>query len=194
MAGVRVFPARSLMRLSINLDSIGWQSAVSAATTFLISLVSNRTKACFEDVVGYLMGVLQDPTVVQNPSRRFGALNAIAALGPWIMRHPKLAPDGDASGKLEEFVMSHVVPALAAPEGWVRAIACEVLGTLVKHGLVLANGNLEACFERMWVLMEDADWAVRCNCVLAVGEGVKMFDSAFPSNSFYGGCRTHMIL
>ncbi|KAF8875951.1 armadillo-type protein [Mucidula mucida] len=155
----------------------GWQSAVSAATTFLISLVSNRTKACFEDVVGYLMGVLQDPTVVQNPSRRFGALNAIAALGPWIMRHPKLAPDGDASGKLEEFVMSHVVPALAAPEGWVRAIACEVLGTLVKHGLVLANGNLEACFERMWVLMEDADWAVRCNCVLAVGEGVKMFDT-----------------
>ncbi|KAG5721603.1 hypothetical protein E4T56_gene12890 [Termitomyces sp. T112] len=50
---------------------------VSAATTFLFSLASNRTKSTFMPILGFINTVLRSNSA---PSQRFGALNMTAAL------------------------------------------------------------------------------------------------------------------
>ncbi|KAJ7658554.1 hypothetical protein B0H14DRAFT_3540563 [Mycena olivaceomarginata] len=75
-------------RLCPHLWSFG--TPVSAATSFLFSLASNRTKTTFMPILGF----------IRRPRpQRFGALNMTAALGPWIMRHP------DVGGNTEQFLL-----------------------------------------------------------------------------------------
>ena len=56
---------------------------------------------------------------IHSPSpapQRFGALNMIAALGPWLMRHP------DVKGNMETFVMQFVTPEFKSEQPYLRAI------------------------------------------------------------------------
>ncbi|KAF9013048.1 armadillo-type protein [Cyathus striatus] len=103
---------------------------VSAATSFLFQLASNRTKTTFMPILGFINTVLRSNAAAPQ---RFGALNMTAALGPWIMRHPEV------KGNMEQFVLQFVTPEFSAPEPYLRAIACEVLGTVVKNGFVFSS-------------------------------------------------------
>lgn len=53
-----------------------------------------------------------------QPSQRFGALNMISALGPFIMKHPQV------KDSMEQFMLQHVLPEFKAPEPYLRSIVC----------------------------------------------------------------------
>ncbi|KAG6898392.1 hypothetical protein C0992_004102 [Termitomyces sp. T32_za158] len=104
---------------------------VSAATTFLFSLASNRTKSSFMPILGFINTVLRSNSA---PPQRFGALNMTAALAPWMMRHP------DVKGNVEAFVLHEehlnaklraVAAALDDPELPVRVNAALAITELV---------------------------------------------------------------
>lgn len=135
---------------------------VSAATSFLFALASNRTKVTFMPILGFVNSVLQSNPA---PPQRFGALNMSAALGPFIMRHP------DVKGQMEQFVMQHVSPQFAAPEPYLRAISCEVVGTLVKCGLTWSSeANLHTNFQAVIRCLDDPELPVRVQSILALTE------------------------
>ncbi|KAG6819702.1 hypothetical protein H0H93_009446 [Arthromyces matolae] len=116
---------------------------VSAATTFLFSLASNRTKSSFMPILGFINTVLRSNSA---PQQRFGALNMTAALAPWMMRHP------DVKGNVEAFVLQFVTPEFNSPEPYLRAI------------------NLNANFRAVAAALDDAELPVRVNAALAITE------------------------
>ena len=116
-----------------------YSTPVSAATTFLFSLTSNRTKTTFLPILGFINSVLRACVVwafhhASHPEKnnitflfwwldrhgpaeqRFGALNMTAALGPYIMRHPEV------KNNMEHFMLQFVSPELSSPEPYLRAI------------------------------------------------------------------------
>jgi len=86
---------------------------VAAATTFLLSLASNRTKTTFLPILGFINSILR---VHGPPEQRFGALNMTAALGRQIMKHPEV------KNNMEQFMLQFVSPELESPEPFLRAI------------------------------------------------------------------------
>ena len=86
---------------------------VAAATTFLLSLATNRTKATFLPILGFINSILR---VHGPPEQRFGALNMTAALGRQIMKHPEV------KNNMEQFMLQFVSPELESPEPFLRAI------------------------------------------------------------------------
>ncbi|KAH8989143.1 ARM repeat-containing protein [Lactarius akahatsu] len=97
-----------------------YSSPVAAATTFLCRLVSSRTKATFLPILGFVNSVLDaQPAAPQ----RFGALNMLSALSPFAMRHP------DVKHKMEGFTLQHILPEFTAQEGYMRAVANEVVAS-----------------------------------------------------------------
>lgn len=101
------------VRLSVD-EYESFDSPLSAATSFLFGLVSNRTNATFEPILSFLNGVLNQQGVADE--QRFGALNALAALGPWMMKHPGV------KGNMETMVEQHAMPALGSDKPYLRAI------------------------------------------------------------------------
>lgn len=112
-----------------------FDTPVSAATSFLLSLASNRTKSTFMPILTFINRVLQscvsfglDGTarslfliiVHRKPAspQRFGALNMTAALGHFCMRHPEV------KGSMEQFLLQHVLPEFTSSEPYMRAIVC----------------------------------------------------------------------
>jgi len=106
---------------------------VSAATSFLYSLATNRTKSAFLPTLNFINNVLGSYVSFPNsqsglsayhlpfprnasPAHRFGALNMTAALGPWMLAHP------DVKNKMEPFVMQFVVPEYTSSEPYLRAV------------------------------------------------------------------------
>jgi importin-7 len=134
-------------RLSITFDDHpkradefeAFDTPISAATTFLLSLTSNRTKITFMPILGFINRVLNTYVAFfwsnfyynltqigskPSASQRFGALNMTAALGHVIMRHP------DVKGSMEQFIVQHVLPEFSSSEPFVRAIVSRSLGYL----------------------------------------------------------------
>ncbi|KAI0632293.1 ARM repeat-containing protein [Trametes polyzona] len=141
-----------------------FDSPVSAATSFLFSLASNRTKTTFLPVLAFINRVLQSKP---DAPQRYGALNMTAALGPFIMRHP------DVKGNMEQFLIQHVLPEFTATEPYMRAVACEVLGTVIKAGFKFSNEqHLHQHFTAVAAAIDDPELPVRVHACLALVEMV----------------------
>ncbi|KAI0057803.1 ARM repeat-containing protein [Artomyces pyxidatus] len=139
-----------------------YNSPVAAATTFLLQLVSSRTKTTFMPILGFVNQVLASQPA---PPQRFGALNMIAVLGPFIMRHPEVKMN------MEEFMVQHILPEYTSPEAYLRAIACEVLGTIERNGIAWKNeDNLSAQFRAVAAALDDPELPVRVQAALALTE------------------------
>ncbi|KAI0688708.1 ARM repeat-containing protein [Cytidiella melzeri] len=146
-----------------------FDTPVSAATTFLLSLASNRTKMTFMPILGFINRVLNSKPAAPQ---RFGALNMTAALGHVIMRHP------DVKGSMEQFLVQHVIPEFTSSEPYIRAIACEVLGTVEKSGLKWTNDDhLRAAFTAVTACLDDAELPVRVQAALTLAEMVVVHES-----------------
>ncbi|KAF7299860.1 Importin N-terminal domain-containing protein [Mycena chlorophos] len=156
------------VRMSVD-EYESFATPVSAATTFLFSLASNRTKTSFMPILGFVNGILRSNA---SAPQRFGALNMTAALGPWIMRHPDVAPN------MEQFILQFVTPEFGRPEGYLRAIACEVVGTVSKEGLTWSSEeNLNANFRAIAAGLDDPEFVVRVQAALALTELIVLHES-----------------
>ncbi|KAL4081168.1 armadillo-type protein [Scleroderma citrinum] len=149
-----------------------FSSPVSAATSFIISLASNRTKTAFAPMLTFIHSVLLRTNPRPSPPEVFGALNMTAVLGPFMMRHP------DVKGGMEQFLLQHVFPAFTAGEPYLRSIACEVLGTVVKNGMQWTSSeNLEAHSRAVAVALDDPELPVRVQAALALTKMAEVYDS-----------------
>ncbi|KAF9451856.1 ARM repeat-containing protein [Macrolepiota fuliginosa MF-IS2] len=139
-----------------------FSTPVSAATSFLFALASNRTKVTFMPILGFINQVLRSNA---PPVQKFGALNMTAALGPWIMRHPEV------KNNMEQFMLQFVTPELNAKDPYIRAIALEILGTVTKAGLVWSGKEkLEVHFRAVAASLDDPELPVRVQAALALTE------------------------
>ncbi|PPQ78743.1 hypothetical protein CVT25_010746 [Psilocybe cyanescens] len=135
---------------------------VAAATTFLLSLAGNRTKATFLPILGFINSILR---VHGPPEQRFGALNMTAALGRQIMKHPEV------KNNMEQFMLQFVSPELESPEPYLRAIALEILGTVTKQGLVWSSEEtLSKHFQAVFRALDDDEFPVKVQAALALTE------------------------
>ncbi|KAI9443408.1 ARM repeat-containing protein [Lactarius indigo] len=125
-----------------------YSSPVAAATTFLCRLVSSRTKATFLPILGFVNSVLDaHPAAPQ----RFGALNMLSALSPFAMRHP------DVKHKMEDFTLQHILPEFTAQEGYMRAVANEVVASEVRNRITwTSDENLSKVFRALPVRVHAA--------------------------------------
>ncbi|KZT09181.1 ARM repeat-containing protein [Laetiporus sulphureus 93-53] len=146
-----------------------FDSPVSAATSFLFALSSNRTKTTFMPILGFITRVLQSKPAAPQ---RFGALNMTAALGPFMMRHPEVKTN------IEQFLVQFVQPEFASPEPYMRAIACEVVGTMEKTGMRWSNDQiLSQHFTAIASCLDDPELPVRVQACLALTEMVVCHES-----------------
>ncbi|KAH8091016.1 armadillo-type protein [Cristinia sonorae] len=146
-----------------------FDTPVSAATSFLLALASNRTKITFLSILGFINSILRSGAA---PPQRFGALNMTAALGRLIMNHP------DVKGNMEQFLVSHVLPEFSSPEPYLRAIAAEVLGTVESSGLQWNNEqNLVTSLTAISALLEEPEIPVRVQGALALTAMIAAHDS-----------------
>ncbi|KNZ72327.1 putative importin [Termitomyces sp. J132] len=90
-----------------------------------------------------------------------------------MMRHP------DVKGNnVEAFVLQFVTPEFTSPEPCLMAIACEVVGTVTKSGLVWSNEeHLNANFRAVAAALDDPELPVRVNAALAITELVTVHES-----------------
>ncbi|OSX56395.1 hypothetical protein POSPLADRAFT_1068094 [Postia placenta MAD-698-R-SB12] len=146
-----------------------FDTPVSAATSFLFSLASNRTKTTFLPILAFINRVLQSKAAAPQ---RFGALNMTAALGPFIMRHP------DVKNNMEQFMVQHALPEFSSPERYMRAIACEVLGTMEKAGMQWSGDEvLSRHFTAVAACLDDPELPVRIQASLALTEMITVHPS-----------------
>ncbi|KAF8125741.1 armadillo-type protein [Boletus edulis] len=144
-------------------------SPVSGATSFILALASVRTKLAFLPMLKFVNEIL---TSNAAPPQKFGALNITAALGPFVMRHPEV------KGSMEDFMVRHVFPEFTASEPYMRAIACEVLGTVVKHNLEWSNPeNLARHSNAVGNALDDPELPVRVQAALALAQMVAAYES-----------------
>ncbi|KAH9999685.1 armadillo-type protein [Russula compacta] len=146
-----------------------YSSPVAAATSFLCQLVSSRTKVTFLPILGFVDSVLDaHPAAPQ----RFGALNMLSALAPFAMRHP------DVKRKMEDFTIKHVFPEFTAPEGYMRAVANEVVAAAVRNRITWTNNeNLSQVFRAVAAGLDDTELPVRVHAALTLTEMVSSHDS-----------------
>ena len=141
-----------------------YDSPVSAATSFLFSLASNRTKTAFMPILRFVNQVLQ---AKPGAPQRYGALNMTAALAPFIMRHP------DVKGNMPQFLLQHVLPELSTPEPYMRAIACEVFGSMIKSGMKISDEQLlHQAFTSIAAAIDQPELPVQVHACLALTEMV----------------------
>ncbi|KAF4617901.1 hypothetical protein D9613_006252 [Agrocybe pediades] len=142
---------------------------VAAATTFLLSLAGNRTKATFLPILGFINSILR---VHGSPEERFGALNMTAALGRQIMKHPEV------KNNMEQFMLQFVSPELESPQPFLRAIALEILGTVTKQGLVWSSEEtLSKHLHAVFRALDDEEFPVKIQAVLALTEMIIAYDT-----------------
>ncbi|KAG7445610.1 ARM repeat-containing protein [Guyanagaster necrorhizus] len=156
------------VRISVD-EYESFATPVSAATTFLFGLATNRTNTTFLPILSFINSVLQSNA---SATQRFGALNMAAALGPWMMKHPTVKDN------METFIMQYVTPQLSSPEPYLRAITCEVIGTVVKNRLQwTSEEHLHTNFTAVVAAMDDPEFPVRVQACLALTEMVVAYDS-----------------
>ncbi|KAL0564749.1 Nonsense-mediated mRNA decay protein 5 [Marasmius crinis-equi] len=157
------------LRVAVN-EYESYSSPATAATNFLCALARFRTKTAFIIIFRFIDSVLRSGS---TPPPRFGALYMTAVLGPWIMRHP------DARNNMEEFVEQFVAPEYTSSEPYMRAIACEVLGAVVKSGIEWTNEeNLDKNFRAVAAALDDPELPVRVQAILALTELIVSEESA----------------
>ncbi|KDQ15134.1 hypothetical protein BOTBODRAFT_32118 [Botryobasidium botryosum FD-172 SS1] len=140
-------------------------SPASAATSFLLALAQNRTKTTFMSILAFINNVLGGSS---TPNQKYGALNMTVALGGSMMRHSAVKPN------MENFLQSHVLPEFQSPHGFMRAIACDVVGTLERFDLEWAKPeNLEAHLRAVTAALDDSELAVRVAAALALTHMVR---------------------
>lgn len=146
-----------------------FSSPVSGATSFLLSLASNRTKTAFLPMLQFINTVLRsNPT----PAQRFGALTMMSVLGPFIVRHP------DVKGSIEQFMVQYVLPEFTSQEPYLRSVACEVLGVVTKAGITwVTEENLNNHSRAVALALDDRELPVRVQAALAITELVLIHDS-----------------
>lgn len=154
------------VRASID-ECENFSSPMSAAVSFILSLASNRTKTAFRPTLDFIYSVLSSNP---SPPEKFGALSMAAVLGPFMMRHP------DVRGNMEQFMVQYVLPAFSA-EPYLRSIACDVLGTVVKNGMQWANNeNLESHSRAVAIALDDPELPVRVQAALALTKMAEAYD------------------
>lgn len=155
------------VRVSVD-EYESYSNPVAAATTFLLSLATNRTKITFMPVLGFINQVLRSDAA---PAQRFGALNMVAALGTHIMSHPEVKLE------MEQFILSFVTPVLTSPEPYLRSIGLEILGTVVKHGLQWSNPETKMNHSRAAALsLDDLEFPVKVQGALALTEMIVAYE------------------
>ncbi|KAF8840780.1 ARM repeat-containing protein [Paxillus ammoniavirescens] len=156
------------VRMSID-EYENLSSPVSGATSFILALASVRTNIAFLPMLRFVNNVLGSNAA---PPQKFGALNIASALGPFIMRHPEV------KGSMEQFMLQHVLPGFTASEPYIRSIACDVLGTVVKHHLVWSNPeNLRMHSNAVANALDDPELPVRVQAALALTHMVVAYES-----------------
>ncbi|KIY51516.1 ARM repeat-containing protein [Fistulina hepatica ATCC 64428] len=157
------------VRVSLD-DYETYTSPVSASTSLLLALATKRTKVAFVPILAFINSVLSNAET--TPHQRFGALNMTAALGPLMMDHPDVKKD------MENFMTRYVLKEYQAPEPYLRAVSCEILGVLAKSGLQWANEeNLNSHFHGMAPLLNDREVPVRVQACLTLSELVQAYSS-----------------
>ncbi|KAF5311710.1 hypothetical protein D9611_009470 [Ephemerocybe angulata] len=155
------------VRVSVD-EYENYSNPVAAATTFLLSLATNRTKITFMPILGFINQTLRSAAA---PPQRFGALNMVAALGTHIMSHPEV------KNEMEQFIVSFVTPVLTSSEPYLRAIALEILGTVVKHGLKWSNPQNKMDHSKAAALaMDDPEFPVKVQGALALTEMITAYE------------------
>lgn len=146
-----------------------YSSPVAAATTFLCRLVSSRTKATFLPILGFVNSVLD-----AHPAspQRFGALNMLSALSPFAMRHPEV------KHKMEGFTLQHILPEFTAQEGYMRAVANEVVAAEVRNHIIwTSDESLSKVFRAVTEGLDDPELPVRVHAALTLTEMVSAHES-----------------
>ncbi|TRM60552.1 armadillo-type protein [Schizophyllum amplum] len=139
----------------------------AAATTFLFTLVTTRTKMTFMPIMTFINQILNSDA---PPTQRFGALNMTAALGPYILRHPEI----ENTPTMENFMQQYVLKQYQSPEPYMRSVALEILGTLTKSGLTWANKeHLGQHFHAIVAALDDPELPVRVQAALGISELVQ---------------------
>ncbi|KAG2009602.1 importin alpha re-exporter, variant 3 [Coprinopsis cinerea AmutBmut pab1-1] len=155
------------VRVSVD-EYESYATPVSAATTFLLALATNRTKITFMPILTFINNILRSDAA---PPQRFGALNMTAALSPHMMSHPQV------KGEMAQFILNFVSPQLEASEGYLKAIALEIIGTVVKHGMQFSSPDiLDKHFRAVAKLLDDKDFPVKVQAALALTEMVLVYD------------------
>ncbi|KAG2125287.1 hypothetical protein BD769DRAFT_1737516 [Suillus cothurnatus] len=140
-------------------------SPVSGATSFLLSLASNRTKhpssQCFSS------------STLSCDSQRIGALTMMSVLGPFIVRHP------DVKGSIEQFMVQYVLPEFTLQELYLRSVVClfislELLELMwFKHASISTTSvvfalNLNSHSSAVALAIDDRELLVRVQAALAI--------------------------
>ncbi|KAI0317626.1 ARM repeat-containing protein [Amylostereum chailletii] len=137
-------------------------SPVAAATSFLLQLVQSRTKATFMPILAFVNSVLASNP---SPSQRYGALNITATLAPLIVRHPEV------KGDMETFLIQHVLPTFASPEGYLRYVGCAVVHAAEMQTLKWSSEeNMKSIFQAVAQALDDPELHVRVQAALALTE------------------------
>ncbi|KAJ7031549.1 armadillo-type protein [Mycena alexandri] len=165
------------VRVSVD-EYESFATPVSAATMFLFSLASNRTKTMFMPILQFINRFLRSPAPVPRlaPFPRPAPFPHLAPLPPlthrprpaalwraqhdrrarpWILRHP------DVASGMEQFV---------GPE-----FACEVLGTMTKEGVKWTSDERQ--FRAVTAALDDQELPVRMQAALTLTEMVVLYDS-----------------
>ncbi|GJJ15816.1 hypothetical protein Clacol_010094 [Clathrus columnatus] len=138
-----------------------YNSPVSSSCNFLMSLARNRTKTAFLPTLTFINNVLRGNA---PPEQRYGALSMAALLAPCMVRHPTV------KHALEPFFTNHVLREFSAPEGYMRYIACRVLGNISKYEMEWSNENvLSQHYHAVMKMLDDPCLPTRIAAADALG-------------------------
>ncbi|KAG9098720.1 hypothetical protein FRC06_006040 [Ceratobasidium sp. 370] len=133
------------------------------ATVFIQGLATTRTKAVFGPMLNFINSVLGNPNA--TPQSRFGAHRMTACLAGVILEHP------EAKGVMENFVVTHVLPEFDSGHAYLRAVACELVTTLMRHRYEFSKSeNLENLSRSVVHAIDDPELPVRLHAALALAE------------------------
>ncbi|PVF92855.1 ARM repeat-containing protein [Serendipita vermifera] len=140
-----------------------YQSGMSAAMAFLLTLAKNRTSTTFLPTLTFVQNLLSNDST--PPEQRFGALNMVVCLSSIIMSHPSV------KGDIDTFLLRNVVPLFGSEVGYLRAIAAETVGALEQRFVNWKTPEgLATCYNAIINGMNDPETPVRVHCSLALAE------------------------
>ncbi|KAG8837524.1 hypothetical protein FRB91_008072, partial [Serendipita sp. 411] len=140
-----------------------YQSGISTATSFLLTLAKTRTPTTFMPILSFIQNMLTLETTL--PEQRFGALNMVVCLSSVIMAHPVVKKDIDV------FLINNVIPLLSSEVGYLRAAAAEVVGALEQRFVTWKTPEqLAAAYNAIIKAMDDPETPVRVHASLALAE------------------------
>ncbi|KAG8935091.1 hypothetical protein FRC03_002380 [Tulasnella sp. 419] len=149
------------VRLSLD-EFEDYSSPKSAAVAFLLGLATTRRKTTFMGILGFINEVLKGSP---SPEDKYAALTMIVALSEVIMSNQEVKP------AMEDFCMNLVLPEFSSPYGFLREIACQVIGHLSSFKLEWKNSkNHEAVFHAIVKAIDDPELAVRVQAALSLAE------------------------